>query len=71
LFIRQVWPHSIVVTNNRAPQHLVRSVNFCNRSSGRRGLPIRDLVRENADLPALLPIIPGSYLPIWLMSATS
>jgi len=26
------WPHSIVVTNKGAPQHLVWSVNFCNRS---------------------------------------
>ncbi len=26
------WPHSIVVTNQQVPQHLVWSVNFCNRS---------------------------------------
>jgi hypothetical protein len=25
-------PHFIVVTNRQAPQHLVWSVNFCNRS---------------------------------------
>jgi hypothetical protein len=41
------WPHSIVVMNWRTPQHLVWSVNFCNRSAGpqvpnKLSAPVRD-----------------------------